>query len=247
MEASGKEGLLAELSLKLLLRSRCPSPVHRLTPSKRPAAHIASVREKAAGIKWERELSEIEVDAGTPEGERTPVETYAFPPEDVPEAGPTFSDRSRAPRAQRSGRSARSRLQRSSRRLPSAGPEFSERGSSQSGWESEITNEDLGPTTAKPTAEYVRSRLREMKGKIMKEPRRRRELCRLVAERTVDRTVEALAYREAARETRRKATQKQASSDKVDVREQPQQRCKRHRGREPRSATGRSTSGALCQ
>ena len=38
----------------------------------------------------------------------------------------------------------------------------------------------------------------------MKEPRGRRELCRLVAERTVDRTVEALACSEAASEARRK-------------------------------------------
>ena len=56
-------------------------------PCERLVACIASVREKAAGIKWERELSEIEVDAGTPEGERTPAETYAFQPEYVPEVG----------------------------------------------------------------------------------------------------------------------------------------------------------------
>ena len=31
------------------------------------------------------------MDAGTPEGKRTPVETYAFPPEYVPEAGPTLA------------------------------------------------------------------------------------------------------------------------------------------------------------
>ena len=60
-------------------------------PCERLVACIASVREKAAGIKWERELSEIEVDAGTPEGERTPAETYAFPPEYVPEVGPTLA------------------------------------------------------------------------------------------------------------------------------------------------------------
>ena len=40
-------------------------------PSKRPAAHIASVRGKAAGIKWERESSVPEVDAGTAEDDRT--------------------------------------------------------------------------------------------------------------------------------------------------------------------------------
>ena len=56
-------------------------------PCKRPAAYIASVREKAAGIKWERELSEMEVDAGTPEGERTSAETTRLSsPEYVPEA-----------------------------------------------------------------------------------------------------------------------------------------------------------------
>ena len=33
----------------------------------------------------------MEVDAGTPEGERTPAETYAFPPEYVPEARATLA------------------------------------------------------------------------------------------------------------------------------------------------------------
>ena len=47
--------------------------------------------------------------------------------------------------------------------------------------------------TPKPTADYVRSRLLEMKGRVMEEPRGRRELCRLLVERA--RTVESLGQR----------------------------------------------------
>ena len=51
-------------------------------------------------------------------------------------------------------------------------PEFRGRGSSQSGGEGESKSEGFSSAaTAKPTAEYVRSRLLEMKGKVMKEPR----------------------------------------------------------------------------
>ena len=67
----------------------------------------------------------------------------------------------------------------------------------------------------------------------MKEPQDD-ENCRLVAERAVDQTVEALAYSEAAGETRRKrrgSKHHRAPS----MSEQAAQR-------EPRSATGRSTS-----
>ena len=58
--------------------------------------------------------------------------------------------------------------------------------------------------TPKPTADYVRSRLRETKERIMKEPRGRRELCRLLVERAVDRTVESLVQSKSAEGIRQK-------------------------------------------
>ena len=108
-------------------------------------------------------------------------------PEYVPEAGPTLAT---TPSRSWSG----PRVQRSSRRLPSASPEFYERGSSQSGWESEFANE----TTGTPTAECVRSRLREMKGKIPEDD----ENCVGLSQNEPS-IVEALAY-EAAGESLRK-------------------------------------------
>ena len=54
-------------------------------------AHCKCERESCWNQIGERELSEIGADAGTPEGERTPAKTYAFPPEYMAEAGPTLA------------------------------------------------------------------------------------------------------------------------------------------------------------
>ena len=53
--------------------------------------------------------------------------------------------------------------------------------------------------TPKPTADYVRSRLPEMKGGVI-----RRELCRLLLERAADRTAESLVQSESAEGIRQK-------------------------------------------
>ena len=120
-----------------------------------------------------------------------------------------FGDRSRATRAQRSGGSARDLgldhdCSAPAGDFPPQAPSSANAARASPDGKVKSQTKTWTTTTAKPTAEYVRSGLQEMKGKVTKEPPGRRELCRLVAEREVDQTVEALAYSEAAGETRRK-------------------------------------------
>ena len=79
----------------------------------------------------------------------------------------------------------------------------------------------------------------------MKEPRGRREIASACGRTNCRSYRRGTGMQRSRRGGTANVTRKQASSDSVDVREQPQQRCKRRRGREPRSATGRSTSGSV--
>ena len=54
----------------------------------------------------------------------------------------------------------------------------------------------------KTTAEHLRARLHDMKTKAVKKPSGRRKLCRLLAQRAVDRTIEVLGQSEATEESR---------------------------------------------
>ena len=155
----------------------------------RDLRHTLSVREKAAGIKWERELSEPEeVGAGTPEGERTQVETYAFPPEYVPGAGPTLATAPVQPRlSDRVAQLARDLCLDHDHSAPAGdfppqAPSSANAARASPDGKVKSRTKTWSPTTAKLTTEFVRSRLREVKGKVLKKPRGDENWCRLVAE-----------------------------------------------------------------